>query len=118
MSKEAVSPRRYRSRATTAIIAALSVHAFVGGTVTRTPWRDSLSTIMRRRCGLAATPPPMQYSFAPVSRSAFFAFLYCTSNTAASKEAARSGRWIARPAFVSFSIYSVTAVFKPESEKR
>lgn len=37
MSSGANSPFRYFSRATTAIIAALSVHAFRGGTVTRIP---------------------------------------------------------------------------------
>ena len=40
------SPRKYFSRATTAIIAALSVHAFCGGTVTRMPWRPSFSIII------------------------------------------------------------------------
>lgn len=39
------------------------------------------------------TPPPMQYSrLHPVACNAFLAFLYCTSKTAASNEAARSGR--------------------------
>ena len=35
---------------------------------------------------------PMQYSLHPVACNAFLAFLYCTSKTAASNEAARSGR--------------------------
>lgn len=40
------SPRKNFSRATTAIMAALSVHAFCGGTVTRMPWRPSFSIII------------------------------------------------------------------------
>ena len=66
-----ISPRSNFRRATSAIMAALSVHAERGGTVTRMPWRPSFLIIISRRCGLAETPPPMQYSLHPVACSAF-----------------------------------------------
>ena len=99
-------------------MAPLSPQTTMGGTVTRTPRRPNLRRYSARSSGFAATPPPTQKSATPVSSTAAIAFDTWTSMTAASNDAARSGRLMGRPALFSPSMYVMTAVFRPERLKR
>ena len=85
-------------------MAALSPQARMGGTVTRTPILPKVSRYAARSSGLAATPPPTQKSETPVCSTAVTALDTCTSMTAASKLAARSGRLMGLPARFSPSM--------------
>ena len=76
--------------------------------------RSASSSRSRR---LAATPPPISRSVAPVAWQASIALALSTSQTASWKLAATSAVGTSRPSASAVSTYRATEVFRPEKEK-
>ena len=115
--REGRPPSVITSAPRTAIIAPLSVHRPGRGVRRAIPCCAARSASSWRSRPLAATPPPISRSVAPVAAQASTALALSTSQTASWKLAATSASGTGSPSRCRDSTQRATAVFSPEKEK-
>jgi hypothetical protein len=116
-SADGLPPAATISAPRTAIMAPLSVHRLGRGLRREIPHSAARSASNVRNRPLAATPPPINMSVAPVAAQASMAFALSTSQTASWKLAATSASGMSNPSRWRASTQRATAVFNPENEK-